>query len=70
MCLYKEILIKILEKEDITVKFENFIVNPKEMMEIISYQALKRIKDILEDERLGDSECFAKIERLSVCLRN
>ena len=37
-----------------------------EVIEGACYQALKKIKDILEDDTLDDPECFYKIEEI-VC---
>ncbi len=67
MDLYKEILIKLLEKESVEVRFENFNINMADIVECASYQALQKIKTIIEDESLEDSECFMRIEEI-VCV--
>ena len=67
MDLYKEILIRLLEKEEDQITFPNLHIDAKEMIEIQSYQALQKIKAILEDDCLEDAECFRKIEEI-ICL--
>ena len=42
-------------------------LNIESLFEKECYKALKRIKTILEDDRLEDKECFEKIESI-VCL--
>lgn len=64
MELYKEILVKILADEEIQVTFPNLKVNPTEIVESESYRALQRIKAVLDDDNLTDSECFMKIEEI------
>ena len=39
----------------------------KEIVEMECYRALKRIREILDDESLSDTDCFQKIEEI-VCL--
>ena len=41
-----------------------------QMVELESYQALKRIKAILEDESLDDPECFTRIEEILCVLED
>ncbi len=67
MDLYKEILVKVLESKEIKISFENFNINKADIVECASYQALRKIKDIIEDESLEDSECFMRIEEI-VCV--
>lgn len=62
MNLYKEIIIKHLEKEETKVFFPNLSADINEIVELKAYNTLKRIKDILEDDKLSDEECFMKIE--------
>ncbi len=65
MNLYQEILCNLLQNEQIEVNFPNIpaMVN---MVELKCYQALQKIKSILEDDTLLDKECFCKIEEI-VC---
>ena len=61
MDLYREILTNILEKEEITVVFQNLQLNPAEMVEQRCCQALHKIKTIIEDDSLSDFDCVEKI---------
>ena len=67
MELYKEILIKILEKEEALIRFPNLKINATEIVKPESYKALYEIKKILENNSLSGAECFAKIERI-ICI--
>lgn len=40
MDLYKEILSKVLENEEVNILFPNLKINATEIIELISYQAL------------------------------
>ena len=51
MNLYKDILEQLLSK-------------PHELVEMTCFQALCKIKAILEDESLEDADCYAKIEEV------
>ena len=66
MKLYLEILKQIFLENDaeITTKEENSLLL---LLEYKSYQTLREIKRILEDDSLSDPECFEKIEAI-VCL--
>ena len=64
MELYKEILSKVLENEEIQVVFPHLKINAAEIVAEKSYAALLKIKKILEDTKLGDDECFEKIEEI------
>ncbi len=67
MDLYKEILTEILSKEKVTVRFENIDIKPSEIIELSCYQALQKIRAILDNDTLEDNECFLKIEEI-ICL--
>lgn len=67
MELYKEILIKLLEKEDVHITFPNLNSSPEKLIERRCYAALRKIKAIIQDDNLEDKECFQKIEEI-VCL--
>ncbi len=64
MELYKEILARVLEEEETQIVFPNLKVDAKAIMEIKSYEALQKIKSILEDDDLEDEECFMRIEKI------
>ena len=59
MELYQEILLRQLEKGSLDLSAEKLV-------EMTSYQTLKRIKAIIEDDSLDDIACFHKIEKI-VC---
>ena len=67
MKLYQEILCHVLANETVQISFpqlENTDVT--KIVELRCYQALHKIKAILEDDALADSECFQQIEEI-VC---
>lgn len=64
MDLYKEILVKVLENQEINISFSNLKVDAKEIVQLESYKALQKIKTIIEDDSLEDEECFIKIEEI------
>ncbi|WP_317854297.1 hypothetical protein [Chakrabartyella piscis] len=64
MDLYKEILTQILEQEEIRICFPNLQLDANKLIESASYQALQKIKLILENDYLEDNECFEQIEQI------
>ena len=64
MELYTEILKQILSNTETQVTFPNLHLDAKEIVDSVSYQALVKIKHILEDDTLQDQECFQKIEEI------
>lgn len=62
MELYKELLIRALQDGHLTVSFQDF--NPNELLESKCYQALCKIKAIIEDASLEDDACFNQIEQI------
>lgn len=64
MQLYQEILAAVLAKEEVQITFPNLNINLTEMIESESYQALQKIKAVITDDSLTDSECFMKIEEI------
>lgn len=67
MSLYKDIIIKILEHEEMTETISNINKDMNSIIELKCYKTLQKIKDILEDDNLEDDECFIKIEKI-ICL--
>lgn len=63
MELYKEILVKILQQQQLQITFPNVNIDVNEIMENECYQALQKIKEIIQDDTLEDVECFMKIEK-------
>ena len=64
MELYKEILTQILSNQEIHITFPNLNINPTVIIQSESYQALQKIKAVITDDSLSDSECFMKIEEI------
>ena len=64
MDLYKEILSKVIQQEHIEITFPNLQITAAEIVEGKSYQALQKIKAIIEDDSLSDFMCVEEI----VCL--
>lgn len=64
MQLYQEILAAVLAKEELQITFPNLKLNTTEIIESESYHALQKIKAVITDDSLTDSECFMKIEKI------
>lgn len=64
MELYKELLVYALAQGDLQITFPGQETDITKIVEGTCYQALKRIKAVLEDDRLDDGECFQKIEEI------
>ena len=68
MELYQEILRHILADGKIQVSFPELTNSDStKIVELECYKALRKIKAILEDDSLEDSECFYRIEEI-VCV--
>ena len=61
MELYKEILVKLLEKEKINISFSGLKLDSDDMVEMQSYKALKKIKNVIENDSLSDFECVEEV---------
>lgn len=68
MELYVEILARYLSKKDAQIVFPDLQLNAKEIVEQKCYQALCRIKDVIQDDTLEDAECFMQIEEIICAL--
>lgn len=67
MELYQEILCHVLANEKVQVSFPELVnTDVIKIVELECYKALAKIKAILEDDALADSECFQQIEEI-VC---
>lgn len=67
MELYQEILCHVLANEKVQVSFPELIhTDVTKIVELECYKALCKIKAILENDALTDSECFQQIEEI-VC---
>lgn len=67
MELYQEILAAVLAKEKMEIHFPNLKISLAEIVESESYQALQKIKAVINDDSLTESECFMKIEEI-ICV--
>ena len=63
MDLYKEILAHALTYGDVKITFPGEC-DPAKIVEGECYQALQKIKAVIHDDSLSDSECFIKIEEI------
>ena len=61
MTLYEEILWGCLRDIPVQVTFPNLTVNPSDLVEMKSFLAIERIRDILEQEELTDQDCAMQI---------
>lgn len=68
MELWKEILAQYLATEQTQILFPNLKLDAAAVVEGECYRASKKIKAILEDDRLEDRECFLKIEEIVFAL--
>lgn len=67
MELYQEILCHVLANEKVQVSFPELTnTDVTKIVELECYKALRKIKAIIEDDTLADSECFQQIEEI-VC---
>lgn len=64
MDLYAEMLVEILSKQKIEIHFPELSFSMEELLEMGCHEALRKIKNILEDESLTDTVCFQKIEEM------
>ena len=63
MELWRELLISGLQNESYKVDFTNDKIL-KEIIENRCYKVLMQIKQVVEDEKLSDQDCFIKIEEI------
>lgn len=63
MDLYAQIVANLLQKEDLPEWLKNELAL-SHRVEGECYQALKKIKAIIEDDSLKDAECFIKIDEI------
>ena len=66
MELYKEILAQVLSQQKAEIVFPQLELNAVEIVETECYKALQKIKAVIDDHDLNDSECFSRIEEI-VC---
>lgn len=64
MELFKEILAHALAYEGVQINISGLEVDASRIVELECYQALQKIKAVIEDDSLEDRECFMKIEEI------
>jgi len=67
MELYKEILSHVLAHAEVQITFPGGEPDIAKVVEGTCYQALQKIKAIIEDDSLENEACFMKIEQI-VCV--
>lgn len=67
MNLYRELLLRILENERCEVVFPDIEKGLSQLVEMKSYEMLKKILAIIRDDSLDDGDCFMRIEEI-ICL--
>lgn len=71
MELYQEILRHVFANESVQVSFPGLIhTDATKIVELECYKALCKIKAILENDALADSECFQQIEEIVCAFEN
>ena len=68
MDLYKEILIKALGQQKMQITFPDLKMDINEILELHSYQALQKIKAIINDDSLTDSWVLYENRRNYLCI--
>lgn len=70
MNLYKEILLNLLENEECHVVFPNVEESFSQLVEMKSYDMLKKIQAIIRNNDLDDEDCFIMIVvcRNAICV--
>ena len=67
MDLFKEIFIQALQTGEISLSFSGAESTVAEVINNKCYQALQKIKAVIDDDSLTDPECFWQIEEI-VCI--
>ncbi len=70
MELYREILAHYLSKQDAQIIFPDLQINADAIIQRQCYQALRKIRSIIQDESLEDAECFMRIEQIICALED
>ena len=64
MSFYTDILAQKTYKEAISFILETALKEPEATAELVCYEAICKIRAILNDDSLSDPECFMKIEEI------
>jgi len=59
---FKDLLIEVLSRQEVKVTFENLTTgSPNEIVEKTCFQALQKIRAVLDSDDLQDFECIEEI---------
>ena len=64
MSFYSDILAQQINTDLISSILESVLKEPEATAEMVCYQAICKIRAILDDDSLSDPECFMKIEEI------
>ena len=64
MEVYQDILSRLFQRSDIHVTISGLSGSLPELAELRCFQAIQRIRAILDDESLSDRACFLRIEEI------
>ena len=67
MELYEQILMQAFSPEHIQETVRDLSLSAKDLIEMRSYQALRKIKQIIDDDMIEDDSCFEQIEQI-ICV--
>ena len=70
MEIYEEILAHYLSKENAQIIFPQLKLDANEIAEQVCFQALEKIRQILNDPNLEDETCFERIEQIVCALES
>lgn len=68
MEVYQDILSRLFQRSDIHVTISGLSGSLPDLVEMRCFQAIQRIRAILDDESLSDRECFMYIEEIVLAL--
>ena len=64
MDFYLDLLAKILSKGEMGIHFSGMELDADRLVEMKCYEALCKIKAIVEDDAIEDPECFMRVEEI------
>ena len=67
MDTYRSIFLRLLERDYLPEPDPNDIEEIRNLIESECFNAICKIKKVLEDDRLDDPECFSRIEEI-ICI--
>lgn len=64
MDVYQDILVRLFQRSDLHLTISGLSGGLPELTEMRCFQAIQRIRAILNDESLSDEECFMHVEEI------